>query len=410
MAKNFASIYASTNDSYAIEQAIYIKAESTRGQLIAPISSDFLYTLSGGGLSHNQPFESSPHRSGRHNNNIIKKKKECSWSLSTYFNIDETLGAAGTAEIDTPVRLLYNSLLGNEDTTTGCVYTPLIAPNVTFSMFEMGDKWSKQGRGCFVESNTMTFPGDGEAKCEWAGSAAEAILVGIGKSTASNSAARTVTLQTGEGVNFPVGSLVMIVKADGVTRSSDTPSNTARTVTAVSGDVVTLSGANLTDADGTSTPVYLCYYEPTTRTGIDNPVTGLKGSVTIPSIGTQVFRMAKIDIKNGHELVKYGFGTDALSGPLFVPGARLEASISVEMNLSAQVLKFFNNVQAFSSQACTILLGNSAGRHLEVVVPKVYFKVPAITVPENGSIPVTFEGTCLQSALDAADEVTVKFI
>ena len=410
MAKNFAAIYESTNDSYAIEQSIYIKQEATRGQLIPPSPTDFLYTLSGGGLSHSQPFDSSPHRSGRHNNNIIKKKKECSWSLSTFFNIDETLPAADAAEIDVPARVLYKSLLGYEDTTSGLLYDSRVAPSVTFSMFEMGDKWSKQGRGCFVESGAMNFPGDGEAKCEWAGNAAEAVMVGIAKSTARNDAGHSVTVATGEGVYFPVGSLVMIVKADGVTRSSDTPNNTARVVTAVVGDVVTLSGASLTDVDGTSSAVYLTYYEPVTKTGIDNPVTGLKGSVTIPSIGSQVVRMAKIDLKNSHELVNYGFGTDALSGPVFVPGSRLQADISVEMNLSAKVLAFFNKVQAFKDQACTIVLGNPSGRHLEITVPRVYFKVPAITVPETGSIPVTFEGTCLQSALDAADEVTVKFV
>jgi hypothetical protein len=408
MAKNYAALYASTNDSYAIEQAIYIKPEASRGQLIAPAGSDFLYTLSGGGLSHSQPFELSPHRSGRHANNIIKKKKECSWSLSTYFNIDETLASPDAAEIDAPVRVLYKSLLGYEDATAGLVYDASIAPNLTFSMFEIGDKWAKQGRGCFVESTSMSFPGDGEAKCEWSGNAAEAIMVGLGKSTTA-STGTNVELQAGEGKNFPVGSLVMIIKADGTTRSADTATG-ARVVTAVSGDVVTLSGAALADADGSANPVYLCYYEPATKSGIDAPVTGLKGSVTIPSIGNQVFRMAKIDIKNNHELFNYGFGTDSLSGPLFVPGSRVSVDVSLEMNMSAKVLKFFNSVQEFTAQACTIVLGDAAKRHLEVVLPKILFKVPAISVPDTGSIPVTFEGTALQTALDAADEVQVKFI
>jgi len=410
MSKNYAALYASSNDSYAIEQAVYVKQEAERGKLIAPQPTDFLYTLSGGGLSHSQPFDLSPHRSGRHANNVIIKKKECSWSLSTYFNIDEALPSPAAAEIDQPVRLLYKSLLGKEDAATGLVYDSSLAPDVTFSMFEVGDKWAKQGRGCFVESNAMSFPGDGEAKCEWAGNAAEAILVGLGKSTA-DAVGKSITLQTGEGKNFPVGALVMIVKDDGVTRSSDTPAGSARVVTAVAGDVVTLSGADLADADGASDPIYLCYYEPATKAGIYNPVTGLKGSISIPSLGgSQAFRMAKIDVKNSHELYNYGFGTDSLSGPLFTPGSRVTVDVSVEMNLSGNTLKFLNAVQQFEAQACTIVLGDAAKRHLEVVVPKILFKVPAVSVPDTGSIPVTFEGMALQTALDAADELQVKFI
>jgi len=410
MAKNYAALYASSNDSYAIEQAVYVKQEASRGQLIAPQATDFLYTLSGGGLSHSQPFDLSPHRSGRHANNVIKKKKECSWSLSTYFNIDETLANPDAAEVDGPVRLLYKSLLGAEDATAGLIYDSSTAPDVTFSIFEIGDKWAKQGRGCFVESNAMSFPGDGEAKCDWAGNAAEAIMVGIGKST-SAPVGKTITVQTGEGKFFPVGSMVMILKSDGSTRSADTAAGSARVVTAVSGDMVTLSGADLADADGSSSPVYLCYYEPATKSGIDNPVTGLKGSITIPSLGgSQAFRMAKIDVKNSHELYNYGFGTDALSGPIFTPGSRVTVDVSVEMNLGANTLKFLNAVQQFEAQACTIVLGDAAKRHLQVLVPKILFKVPAVTVPDTGSIPVTFEGTALQTSLDAADELKVKFI
>lgn len=410
MSKNYAALYASSNDSYAIEQSVYIKQEASRGQLIAPQATDFLYTLSGGGLSHSQPFDLSPHRSGRHATNVIKKKKECSWSLSTYFNIDEAMANPDVAEIDAPARVLYKSLLGHEDSAAGLIYDSSTAPDVTFSIFEVGDKWAKQGRGCFVESNAMSFPGDGEAKCEWAGSAAESIMVGIGKST-SAPVGNIITVQAGEGKFFPVGSLVMILKADGTTRSSDTAAGTARVVTAVSSDMVTLSGAALADADGSASPVYLCYYEPATKTGIDNPVTGLKGSITIPSLGgSQAFRMAKIDVKNGHELFNYGFGTDALSGPLFTPGSRVTVDVSVEVNLSAKTLKFLNAVQQFEAQACTVVLGDSTKRHLELLVPKILFKVPAISVPETGSIPVTFEGSALQTALDAADELKVKFI
>jgi hypothetical protein len=178
MARNYKSIYSSPNDSIALEQAFYLKKETTAGTLIAPTATDFLFTLGGGSVSFQQPFESSPHRSGRHHTNIIKKKKECTFSFSTYFNIDETLGAASSAEIDAPVRQLWKSLMGFEDTASGAVYTTATPPQDTFTLFEVGDKWCRETRGCFVMGNTLTLPGDGEATCQWTGNGVEALLTG----------------------------------------------------------------------------------------------------------------------------------------------------------------------------------------------------------------------------------------
>lgn len=409
MAKNYASVYASVNDSSALEQAFFLKLETTRGQLIAPTPTDFLFTLAGGSIEYTQPIESSPHRSGRHHNDIIKSKKEMSWTLPTLFNIDETLGAAASTEIDTPVRLLWKSTLGKEVTVAGAVYTSEEDPSVTFSMYQVGDKWSTQSRGCFVDQAALSFPGDGNAQAEFSGMGAEALLVGIGKSITAN-AANAVTLATGEGKRFPVGSLVMIIKSNGTTRSTDTPSGTPRTVNSVVGDVVTVSGAALTDANGTVNPVYLTYYEPPTKTAISNPVTGLVGSLTIAGVSETCIRSANLTIANAHEAVNYCFGYDALHGSYFVPASRMTATLSIELNLNAEILGFFNDIQQFEAQDIQLVLGSATGRRLLIDMPRVIFPVPSISVPETGSIPITFEGICYQSALDAADEVTVSFI
>ncbi len=409
MAKNYASIYASENDSSSLEQAIFLKLESSRGQLIGPTPTDFLYSLAGTSVEYSQPIESSPHRSGRHHNDIIKGKKEMSWSLPLLFNIDETLPAASSAEVDTPVRLLYKSALGKEVTAAGAVYTSEEDPSVTFSLFQYGDKWATMSAGCFVDQLVISLPGDGNAQQTFSGMGKEAILVGIGKSTVANSA-NTVTLQAGEGKRFPVGCLVMGIKADGVTRSSDTPAGSSRIVTAVSGDVVTLSGAPLTDMNGSVASVYLVYYEPASKTGISNPVTGLKGSVSIVGMNETCLRSATITIANAHEAVNYCYGFDGLHGSYFVPASRMTATLAIEMNLNAEVLEMINKIQSFESQEIEIVLGDDAGRHFKAEMPRVIFSVPSIPVPETGSIPISFEGNCYQSALDAADEITLSFI
>lgn len=408
--KNFANIYTSTNDAIALEQRFYVKQETTNGELIAPTGADFLFTLGGGQIEFSQPFESSPHRSGRGHLNIIKKKKETSWSFPTYFNIDTGV-AAGTTEIDPAVRVLWKSMLGSETVSSGVQYKRSV-PSLTFTLMEVGDKFARQSRGAFVQGANMQFPGDGEATVEWTGAAKDALYLGIGKSTVSNDGGNIITLATGDGAQFKkaVGGMVMLVEADGTTRSADTPDGLPRKITAVSGDVITVDGAVLADADGSVTPVYLAYYEPVTPVAINNPQTGLVGSFAITGYsGLHCARSIGVNLQNNHELVNYCYGMDALDAPFFVPGDRMTAEVSMELNLNKDLVKFFNAVQNFESQTLQVILGDVATRHLDIDLPKVFFPVPAFSLPDTGSIPVTFTGTAYQTALDADDEVSVYF-
>jgi len=411
MSKNYASIYNSTNDSIALEQKIFIKEETARGVLLAPTGADFLFTLNGASVNFSQPIESSPHKSGRHHTSVIKQKTTTSWALPTFFNINSLLGAAGVAEIDPAMRVLWKSLMGKEDTSGGSpVYTAGTPPDITFSIFENGDLWAKQAPGCFVDSGNATFPGDGQSQVEWAGMAKTSLLVGISKSITAN-AANVVTVAATEGTRFPVGSLVMIVKADGVTRATDTPTGSPRTVVSATSTTVTLSGAVLSDSDGSATPVYLCYYEPTTAVAINDPQTGLVGSITIAGLSSaDCVRSASLNMVNNHEPQDFCFGEEGLGGRLFTPGGRFTAELSLELNLNHELVEFLNRQKDFTGENITIILGAAAGRHVQVVVPKVIFPVPEIAVPDTGTIPVTFTGNAYQTALDAADEVTVSFL
>lgn len=416
MAKNFASIYASPNDAIALEQKFFITEETVRGTLVAPTAADFLFTLPGGSINFTQPIESSPHRSGRHHTNIIKQKTTTEWSLPTFFNIDTLLGAASVAEIDPAMRLLWKSLMGKEDITGGSpVYTSGEPPSITMSLFENGDLWALQAPGCFVESNNASFPGDGQAQSEWAGSAKTALTIGIGQSTVSNDAGNTVTLGTGEGERFPVGAMVMLVEGDGVTRSADTPDGSPRLVTDVTGDVVTLDGAVLADADGSGgagLELYLTYYEPEEpHVAINDPQVGLEGSLTIAGLGSaDCVRSATINMVNNHEMQDYCYGEEGLGGRLFTPGGRFTAEVGLELNLNHDLVEFLNRIRNFNGEDITLILGDATGRHMQIEVPKAIFPVPEISVPDTGTIPISFTGNAYQTALDAADEVTVSFL
>jgi hypothetical protein len=408
MAKNYASIYASSNDSSALEQRYYLKEETARGLFTAPASTDYLWSLSGGSTNFTQPINPSPHRSGRHNNNTIKEKKVVEWSFPTFININTDVGA-GATEIDAAVRLLFKSLLGRETISSGLIYDSVTTPNTTFTLLEVGDMWCKQTVGCWVDSCEIDLPGDGQSKLSWSGHGKTSLTVGIGKSTTAN-AANAITLQTGEARRFPVGSEVMIVKANGTSRSTDTTAPRKVTASDTATDIITVDGAALLDADGTTNPVYVVYWEPTAATGIDNPQTGLVGSFSVDTLsGLSLLRSAKVSINNNHELVNYGFGTDSLAGPLFVPGGRLSVTCEIQVNMNSELVEFLNRIQNFDAHNIQLIVGDTASRYFQVDLPKVIFPVPSVSVPENGSIPVTCSGMAYQTALDAADEITVSY-
>lgn len=410
MAKNFANLYASGNDSIALEQRVYLKQETTRGQLIAPVGADFLFTIPGTSVNFSQPVESSPHRSGRHHVDVIKQKTSTEWTIPTLFNIDSSLGTADVAEIDPAVALLWESLMGNKDVSGGFnAFNPTV-PDLTFTIMEIGDMWAKQAPGAFVESGNGSFPGDGDAQIEWSGMAKTSLLIGIGKSTAAN-AANDITLESGEGERFEVGGMVQVMKDDGVTRSTDTPDGSPRSITAIVGDVVTVDGAVLTDSDGSVDPVYLTYYEPDTPVAINDPITGLEGSIVIAGHpADSCIRSASINMVNNHELQDFCFGQEGLAGPLFTPGGRFTAEVSLELNLNHQLVELLNKIKSFDGENIQLVLGPAAGRRLEIDIPKAIFPVPEISVPDTGTIPVTFTGNAYATNATSEDEVTVSFV
>lgn len=411
MAKNYASIYASANDSISLEQRFYLKEEGAgaRGVMVFPGNTDFFFHLPGGQIAFEQPFEPSPQRSGRHMSNIIKKKKVSNFSFSTYFNLDDA-AIDGKTSIDDPVKVLWKSLLGRENVAgADAIYDPATAPDVTFTLMEVGDKWARTAPGSFISGGNVQLPGDGEATVEWTGNGKVTFLAGLGLSTVDNNLGNTVTLQAGEGKRYTPGAPVMLILADGLTRSADTAVGSPRIVQSVAGDVVTLDGAVLAAADGGAANVYLCYYEPDAPTAQDNPVTGLTGSIVITGLASQCVRSLGLNFQNNHEIVDYCFAEEGLAGTLFVPGDRLNVEVTLSMNMNHDVLGFFNNLLNFPTEAIVAKLGDVAARHVEFSVPTARFSIPGFSVPDTGSIPVEFSGNAYETGFGNADEVQVSF-
>lgn len=411
MAKNYSAIYNNTSDSNAIEQRFFIKAEAVNGTFNAPLNTDFLFTLPGGSITAAQPLIDDPQRTGdRQSVGSIAEKRDENWSLELYFNVD-LLAANGNAAIDNAVKTLWRSSLGRTSVGVSSEFIAdgVLAPSITMTIMQVLGDTSLQMIGAYVQDFEIQLPGDGQAKATFSGKGGQVKTVGIGKSTVNNTA-NTLTVQSGEGWRFPVGSKIMIIMDDGLTLSGDTAAGTFRTVTSVTGDVLTVDGAVLTDADGSGVgaPIYVVYYEPLAPVAINDPQTGLVGEISSSLLPSgYCFRNLTISGANNHEEVNYCFGSDGLDAPFFIPGGKLTLTVSADLNLSKALVGFYNKIVAKVPVDILAVLGAGTGRRYEFELPKIDFSIPEISVPESGSIPVTFQGMAKQTSAGALDALVV---
>lgn len=423
MAKDFAAIFATGNDSIALEQKVFVKEETVRGTFAVPVGSDEMLINTGAAVNFSQPIETSPVRTGRHHTSIIKQKTTTEWTLPSLVHIDSSLGAAADTEIDQAYKTMWKAMLGREQTGP-LIYDAFNPPNITLSIFENGDLWALQAPGSFVQTANVNLPGDGDATVEFGGMSKTALLIGVAQSNIDNDGGSTITVGTDEGKRFEVGGVVMLVESDGTTRSGDTLDGAPLYVSAIAGDVITLSSTPvnpgtatpvvLADANGSVTPLYLSYYEPEAPVTpiINDPQTGLEGTITIGSLtNLPCIRSLSLSMNNNHEATDFCFGEAGLASPFFTPGDRLTVEATVELNLNHDLVEFINSsIKSFDGEAITAVLGDVAGRRAQWVLPKVIFPVPEITPPDTGTIPVSFTGNANQSGLDLADEVTLSFL
>ena len=411
MAKDFASLYATGNDSSAQEQKIFVKQEVTRGTPVVPLNTDHTLQLAGGAANIEKPIVSSPIRSGRHHRGIIRQKHITTWNYPFFWMVDTTLGAPSDAEFNLADRTIWKSILGRERDTAAVgnlTYDAVTPPDITFTILENGDQWAKQAPGSFAINGSADFPGDGESQWNAEGQSKTMYLIGIAQSNIDNDGGNTITVGSGEGQRFEVGGLVMLIESDGSTRSADTPDETARRITDITGDVITVDGAPLADADFSGSPGYLTYYEPPAPVAINNPLTGLEGTITIAGFTTDCVRSASISLENNHEVINFCYGTDSLAGALFSATDRLSVTLTLELNLNHELVEFINNLSQFNGENVNLILGESTGRHVAIAIPKWTPSIPNIPIPDAGTIPVSFTGLALESAAEAGDEITLE--
>lgn len=356
-------------------------------------------------LKVSQPFEMSEHKSGRQATNIIKKKKMAEGEIETYLNV----ATGGSPSIDTPLSLLLEAVLGKKTTTgsTEIRFDSSQAPSKFFSIVQGNNAFGRYFNGGFPKKLTISLPGDGEAKMNFAIKARDGKYSSIAQLNGAIAGSATAVVNNGESSRFEVGARVMLVDADGRTVvAGQDGSITVSSRTDASHQVVLSTTVTVVD-DGFLVPWLPHCFD---QDGTDNPVTGLDGTVSFDGGSTTVEEIRSAEFDFDHKTSDFDdfYGADGNRG--YVVGDRAEVKVKVEMLLSASQAQKIVQAKEFTTFNMRVVLGPAAGRRVQFNTPKVYFNVPEVEIPDNGPIIMTLEGTAVQSAPGELDAFWLRYL
>lgn len=385
-----------------IADALKIGVPNLGVEAVGVGGGNFLF-MTKAGLKVSQPFEMSEHKSGRQASNIIKKKIVAEGDLEMYFNMNTS---GGTPDIDTPVEDLLENILGRKTVSGSAITFDAGDPPVTFlSVLQGNNTFARSFNGTYVKSLKMSLPGDGEAKMTMPAKARDGKYASLAQVVGAIVASPTFVTQTGEGARFEIDARVMLVMTDGrtVTHGAD-GSLTILTQTE--------SGGTFSASVSVDTLSYIVPWTPHNfdQFGIDNPVTGLVGNISIDGGLTTIeeIRSCEISFDPKVEDQDNYYGADGNRGR--VVGGRAEITVDLDVMLSVSQARAITDAKRFLAKNVIVKLGDPSGRHVKFDFPNVQFMVPDVELPDEGSVPLKLSGKCLQSESGALDAFTMTYL
>mgnify|MGYP003629745345 FL=1 len=247
--------------------------------------------------------------------------------------------------------------------------------------------------GCYVEDMNITASGGEEPKISFSGGAFNYALTGSGATEGTGSSATSLITESGQGVNFMVGSVISF------------NSLADKIVTAKSTDTLTIASSSWSDAQAITPTTY-------TETTAGNPENGISGSLVLNSVTLPVTSF-DVTVTNGLKALSDEAFEKGTSD--FVAGYR-----SVKGNISVRARKDFiksltqRYVQTtatadptFSSVALVVTMGGVSGKKVVATLSKIELDFAGIDVPEAEeailSLPFTALGT------SGSDELTLAW-
>jgi len=373
-------------------------------------SDDWIYVTSSN-VSFSQEFEKSGHRSGRQASSIYKKKKMVEGSLEMYCLLNPSTestiympealktvltGAFGAMRVDSPDKAVFD----------------MSQPHTKYmTMLNANNIFTQISNGLYIKNWGLELSGSDAAKISLDLKARDS-KVSVPAKIDDTTSDDTLSLVAGEEQRFEIGSRVMICRNDGRSIEEGYAGDLYVTELLPEQNKVRLN-KNLSTLTIDSGYMLVPYYPlfgyniPADNAQISTDLTGI---VSFDGGATQIDTVTSASVNVDPQLTDLDeyYGYDSNQG--FVDSSRAEITVSVTMHLTADKAALILKAKRFNEFNLKVVVGYPDGQRMEVVCPRVVFKVPNIEIPEDGAIDVTFEGEALQTFTGANDALQVSYL
>jgi len=329
-------------------------------------------------------------RSTRSVQERITGKQEVSWSCESYI-----LPAGGTTapDIDPLIEGAMGGAFGASVAKTYNLTDTNALPTVHMARTANG-VFREDLFGAYVEEMTISGSGGEEPKISFSGSAFNYALTGTGITEGTGSSATALITESGNGVNFMVGSVISFNSLDD------------KVVTAKSSDTLTIQSSSWSDAQAITPTTY-------TETTAGNPVNGITGSLTLNSVTLPVTAF-DVTITNGIK----GLSDEAFEKGTsdFVAGYRsVKGSVSVRARkdfIKSLAQRYVQTAAtadpSFSSIPIRIDMGSTSGKTVVIFMDTAEIDFGAIDVPQAEEAVLNLPFTALATS-SGGDEIRIAW-
>ena len=320
----------------------------------------------------------------------ITGKQEVSWSCESYLL---PAGSTTAPDIDPLIEGAMGGAFGASTAKTYKLSDSNALPTVHMAR-TANDVFREDLFGCWVEEMSISASGGEEPKISFSGGAFNYVLTGTGTTEGTGSSATSLVTESGNGVNFMVGSVISF------------NSLADKIVTAKSTDTLTIASSSWSDAQAITPTTY-------TETTAGNPLNGIGGSLTLNSVTLPVTAF-DVTITNGVKPLSDAAFEKGTSD--FIAGYR-----SVKGNISVRARKDFIKSLAqryvqttatagpsFSSVPIRVDLGSVSGKQVVVYIDTAELDFAAIDVPEAEEAILNIPFTALATS-GGGDEIRIAW-
>jgi hypothetical protein len=382
----------------------YAVDETTFGTFVKPTGGDAVKVLSAS-------FDPSQERKNREDSRATRShiaddqidgKKAASWSVEAYLipSGDATNSTTIVPDID---QLLTKALGTGTATSSPSKMTYTLNSNQDLGSLTLvqhfNETFMEALTGCYVNSMTLSIAGGEEPKLSFEGGSSGTFIPTTTSSTTGASTATvdgsgsgtTVDVQSGEGKNFKVGSVIKV--------GSDDNGGAGYEVTGISGDQLTVgtSITSYTDLDA------VVPFAPD-ETVAGQPIAGILGSLTVDGSSFPITSF-EVTVTNNMKAIEdeaYQAGTTD-----YVPGFR-DVTGSLSIRCRRDLAIEIGKRPDFTNRNVVVTCGSATGATVTTTLARCQFQVSGVETPQSDEVVIPLEFKALASTA-GDNEITIAF-